>query len=85
MRAEKFFPLRCLEVRWNQVQSGACYVKYTVTLKNAYGNNLYSEARYNIGRMRVCNAPLYNRATFAELTVSFKSTSKNFTASFSGT
>ena len=85
LKAERLLTLRCVEVKWNQVQSGECYVKYTVTLKDASGNNLYSKARYNNRQMKVCNAPMYNTATFAELKVSFKNTSKNFTASISGT
>ena len=85
LRAERNVTLRCVVVRWNQVQSGVCYVKYIVTLKNSSGNDLYSEAIYNKRLMRVCDTSTYNNASFAELTVSFKNASKNFTAPVIGT
>ena len=70
----------CVEVKWNRVQAGACYVKYEVILRNAWSGVISSETGYNIGEMMMCNLPNDISITYVQLTVSFKTTSKNFTA-----
>ena len=70
----------CIEVKWNRVQAGACYVKYEVVFRNASRNFLSCETGYNIGEMMMCNLSSYIVITYVQLTVSFKATFKNFTA-----
>ena len=52
IKAEKLSKDRCVEVKWNKAESGACYVKYEVKFKNSSGNYLYTETVYNIAEMR---------------------------------
>ena len=79
LRAERITAFKCIDVFWNQIQSGACYVQYNVTLKDASGAYLYSSGRYNNRNIRVCDTPTYNRAHYAQLTVSFKNQTSNTT------
>ena len=85
LKARNLASSKCVEVKWNKVESGACIVKYDVKLKDAFGNQLYNKILYNIGEMTMCN--LSDIATIAnvELMVSFKSTYKNITAKVSET
>ena len=76
---------KCVEVKWKKVESGACYVKYKVVLKNASGSNEYEEAGYNIGNMTICSFLTFSNVTDVQLIVSFKSTSRNVTAKVSNT
>ena len=71
---------RCIEVKWNKTESGACYVNYEVKFKNASGNYLYTETGYNIAEIQKCNLTNILDITDVQLTVSFKTTKKNFTA-----
>ena len=73
----------CIEVRWNKAESGACFVKYDVTFKNASGHNLHTQTGHNIGGMNVCNLAAYSSITDVQLVVSFKSTSRTVTAKVS--
>ena len=77
--AEKIGGGSCVEVKWNRVESGACYVKYEVVLKNASGSNEYGNAGYNIGEMTMCSFLTFSSVTDVQLTVSFKSTSRHVT------
>ena len=85
LKAGKIAASKCVEVKWDKVESGACFVKYDVKLKDAFGNQLYNKILYNIGELKMCN--LSDIATIAnvELMVSFKSTYKNITAKVSET
>ena len=78
LRAEKIGA--CVEVKWNRVQAGACYVKYEVILRNASSDVISSETGYNIGEMMMCDLPSNRYITYVDLTVSFKTASKSFTA-----
>ena len=70
----------CVQVKWNRVQAGACYVRYEVILRNASSDVISSETGYNIGEMMMCNLSSNISITYVELTVSFKTASINFTA-----
>ena len=70
----------CVKVQWNKVESGACYVTYEVVLKSASGSIEYSASGYNIGKMTPCGLATVSTVTDVQLTVTFKSTSKTFTA-----
>ena len=85
LKAGKIGGATCVEVKWNKVESGACYVKYEVLLKNASGSNEYGNSGYNIGKMTMCRFATYSNVTDVQLTVSFKSTSRNVTAKVSDT
>ena len=75
----------CVQVQWNKVESGACYVKYEVVLRNASGGYQNSDSGYNIGEMKICSFETFSNATDVQLTVSFKATSTNVTANVSDT
>jgi len=85
LKAGKIGGAKCVEVKWNKVEAGACYVKYEVVLKNASGSNEYSNSGYNIGNMTMCSFLTFSNITDVQLTVSFKSTSRNVTANVSDT
>ena len=85
LTAGKVERAKCVEVKWNKVESGACYVKYEVVLKNASGSNEYSFSGYDIGNMTMCSFLTFTNITDVQLTVSFKSTSRNVTAKVSDT
>ena len=70
----------CVEVKWNRVQAGACYVRYEVILTNASSGVISSDNGYNIGEIMMCNLPNNIIITYVELTVSFKTASINVTA-----
>ena len=85
LKAEIVGGARCVEVKWNKVESGVCYVQYEVVLKNASGSNEYSNVGYNIGEMTMCSFLTFTNVTDVQLTVRFKSTSRNVTAKVSDT
>ena len=85
LKALKIAASKCVQVKWTKAESGACYVKYEIVLRNKSGNDLYSQTVYNIGEMMICNLPTYNNITSAHLTISFKATSKKETAFVSET
>ena len=85
LKAGKIGGAKCVEVKWNKVEAGACYVKYEVVLKNASESNEYSNTGYNIGEMTMCRFTTYSNVTAVQLTVTFKSTSKKITAEISDT
>ena len=85
LKAGKLGRAGCVEVKWNKVESGACYVKYEVVFKNASGSNEYSYSGYNIGEIAKCSFLTFSSVTDFQLTVSFKSTSRNVTAKVSNT
>ena len=85
LKAGKIGGAKCIEVKWNKVEFGACYVKYEVVLKNASGSNEFEKAGYNIGEMTVCSFLTFSNVTDVQLTVSFKSTSRNVTSKVSDT
>ena len=72
-------PDKCVEVTWDKVESGACFVKFELKFKNATGNFLYNETGYNIMKMEKCNLADFVNLTEIQLTVSFKNTSKSYT------
>ena len=76
LKAGKIGGAKCIEVKWNKVEAGACFVKYEVVLKNASGSDEYSYSRYNIGEMTMCRFLTFSSVTDVQLTVSFKSTSR---------
>ena len=78
-KAGKLAKDRCVEVKWNKAESGACYAKYEVKFKNKSGNYLSTETGYNIAEMKKCNLPSFVNITEIQLTASFKRTSKTFT------
>ena len=79
LRAGKLDADKCIEVKWNKVERGACFVRYDVTFKNMCGNYLHSETGYNAGEMKVCNLTAYANITDVQLIVSFKSNSRTVT------
>ena len=85
LKARKLGGATCVEVKWNKVEAGACYVKYDVVLKNASGRKEYGKAGYNIGKMTMCSFLSFSNVTDVQLTVSFKSTSRNVTSKVSNT
>ena len=85
LKAGKLGEAKCVEVKWNKVEAGTCYVKYEVVLKNTSGSNEYSNSGYNIGEMTMCSFPTFSSVTDVQLTVSFKSTSRSVTAKVSNT
>ena len=85
LKAGKIGGAKCIEVKWNKVETGACYVKYEVVLKSASESNVYGKTGYNIGEMTICSFLTYSNVTDVQLTVSFKSTSRNVTAKVSNT
>ena len=80
LKAEKIVASKCVEVKWNKAESGACYVKYEIVLRNASGSDIRNETGYNIGEIMMCNLPSTRSITNVQLKVSFKATSKNATA-----
>ncbi|XP_065054125.1 uncharacterized protein LOC135682952 isoform X2 [Rhopilema esculentum] len=80
LQARKKIVDSCVEVKWTKAESGACYVKYEVKLKNASGIVVYTETGYNIDEIKKCKIPRNVNITDVEMTMSFKSTSKFFTA-----
>ena len=85
LKAGKIVGTRCVTVRWNKVEAGACYVKYEVVLRNASGGYQYSDSGYNIGEITMCSFATFRNVTDVQLTVTFKATSINVTASISET
>ena len=85
LKAGKIGGAKCVEVKWNKVESGACYVKYEVVLKSASGSVEYRHSGYNIGEMKMCSFLTFNSVTDVQLTVRFKSTSRSATAKVSDT
>ncbi|XP_065056116.1 uncharacterized protein LOC135684468 isoform X1 [Rhopilema esculentum] len=85
LRAGKIIIDSCVEVKWTKAESGACYVKYEVKLKNASGTVVYTETGYNIDEVKKCKIPGNVNITDVEMTMSFKTTSKVFTAKVSET
>ena len=85
LKAGKIGGAKCDEVKWNKVEAGACYVKYEVVLKSASGIDEYSNSGYNIGNMTMCSFLTFSNVTDVQLTVSFKSTSRNVTTIVSDT
>ena len=83
LHAGKVIVDSCVEVKWTKAESGACYVKYEVKLKSASGAVVYTEAGYNIDEIKKCKIPGNVNITDVEMTMSFKSTSKVFTAKVS--
>ena len=85
LKAGKLSASKCVEVKWNKVESGACFVKYDVKLKDAFGNHLHNKIVYNIGETKICNLSDIANIANVDLMVSFKSTYKNITAKVSET
>ena len=85
LKAGKRGGTKCIEVQWNKLRAGACYVKYEVVLRNASGGYEYSDSGYNIGEMTTCSFATFRNITDVQLTVTFKATSTNVTASVSDT
>ncbi|XP_065054130.1 uncharacterized protein LOC135682954 isoform X1 [Rhopilema esculentum] len=80
LQAGKIIVDSCVEVKWTKAESGACYVKYELRLKDASGIVVYTETGYNIDQIKKCKIPRNVNITEVEMTMSFKSTSKVFTA-----
>ena len=85
LKAGKTGGARCVQVQWNKVQSGACYVKYEVVLRNPSGGYQYSDSGYNIGEMTICSDATFSNVSDVHLTVRFKATSTNVSANVSDT
>ena len=80
MKAIKMSMNQCVEVQWNKLESGACFVQYDVKFKNDFGDFLYNDTGHNIREMKICNLTSYKNITEVQLTVSFKSASKTVTS-----
>ena len=85
VKAGKIIGTRCVNVRWNKVEAGACYVKYEVVLRNASGGYQNSDSGYNIAEMTMCSFATFRNVTDVQLIVTFKATSANVTANVSDT
>ena len=83
LKAGKFEASECVKLKWNKAESGACYVKYEVVIRNASGSDLRSVTVYNIGEMIICGFATNSNVTHAQLTVSFKAVSRIVAANVS--
>ena len=59
-------------------------MKYDVQLMNASRSNLYHETGYNIGEMNICNLTVFVDITEAQLTISYRDSSKNVSTMIAG-
>ena len=71
----------CVEVKWNQPESGACFIKYEIQFKNASADVIATRIEYNTGSITVCSFKV--NITNVDFTISFKAAKKNFTAKVS--
>ena len=78
MTVKKLAKPGCLEVRWNQVDSGACNVRYDVLWKTASRGRMANRSGYNIDKMTICDVELGTELISAQLIISFESTTKHF-------
>jgi len=67
----------CLEVRWNQVDSGACNVRYDVVWKTASRGRMANRSGYNIDKMTICDVKTGTEIISAQLIVRFRNTVKH--------
>ena len=84
LRVEKLSASRCVEVRWNLTQAGACYVKYNVILKDASGARLFTSSGYQLHLLRMCSKRIFNSVSDVQLNVSFKNKFTIVTTKVSG-
>ena len=85
LRMEKENGSQCFNVKWSRLQSGACSVKYEVTVKSASGNNVYNGSGYDIDYVQICNLTVDTNITDVYLNVSFNKSFKIVTLKASGT
>ena len=85
LQVEKIGGAKCIEVKWNKLEAGACYVQYEVVVKSASGIIENSSLGYNIGNMTMCSFATFRHITDVQVTVSFKATSKIVTAKVTDT
>ena len=72
--------LKCIEAKWNKVESGTCFVQYDVKLKTESGQNVYNRSGYNMEGTKVCNLKDFAHVSEIQLTVRFKTANKSVTA-----
>ena len=75
---------RCVKVNWKKIKSAGCKVKYVVILRDAYTTKVNEKYGYNIDSMNICNILTGVRVTKVQLTVLFRTVSKNVTANLEG-
>ena len=83
LRAGKIAEFKCVEVKWNKLESGACFVKYDVKLYDASRKQIYNKKGNNFGEMKICNLTKFDDVIDVQLTVTFKTLSKSVTAKVS--
>ena len=83
LRAGKIVQDKCVEVKWNKLESGACFVKYDVKLYDASRKQIYNKKGNNIGEMKICNLTKFDDISDVQLTVNFKTLSKSIAAKVS--
>ena len=83
LRAGKIAEFKCVEVKWNKLESGACFVKYDVKLYDASRKQIYNKKGNNIGEMKICNLTTFEDISDVQLTVKFKTLSKSIAAKVS--
>ena len=83
LRAGKIAEFQCVEVKWNKLISGACFVKYEVKLNDASKKQIYNKKGNNFGEMKICNLTKFDDVIDVQLTVTFKTLSKSITAKVS--
>eukprot|EP00795_Rhopilema_esculentum_P014964 gene14964-6117_t len=83
LQAGKIIVDSCVEAKWTKAESGACHVKYELRLKDALGIVVYTETGYNINEIKKCKIPGNVNITDVEMTMSFKTISKIYTAKVS--
>ena len=81
LRVEKFAVSKCINVSWDQIPSGACVVRYNVTLKDVSEAYLSSEVSYNNKNVEICNRPGFDRVYYVQLIVSFRGQTNDVTVS----
>ena len=83
LRAGKITESKCVEVKWNKLESGACFVKYDVKLYDASKKQIYNKKGHNFGEMKICNLTKFKDISDVQLTVKFKTLSKSIAAKVS--
>ena len=72
MTATMLIELGCLEVMWNKINSGACYVRFDLVLKTGSGASVFKRTGHNIYKVRICDMQAVIKVANVQLIVSFR-------------
>ena len=78
--AEASSSMYCIEIKWKEQQSGLCFVKYEVSMRDASNVTKFTKVDYNAGNMTKCGIPVKINITEVQLIMSFKTSKKSSTA-----